>query len=65
MNNLQVVLEENSEVLVLDVREAAEYAFRHIPGAKSLPLGDIESGLRNWIKKRKFTSYVVQETEVI
>lgn len=41
---LQAVLEKNQGALVLDVREAAEYAFGHIPGAQSLPLGDFENG---------------------
>lgn len=27
--------------LILDVREAAEYAFGHIPGAKSIPMGEL------------------------
>lgn len=31
----------NGEGLILDVREAAEYAFGHIPGAKSIPMGDL------------------------
>src|SRR5690606_32417702 len=26
---------------ILDVREAAEYAFGHIPGAKSIPMGEL------------------------
>lgn len=29
-------------IVVLDVREPAEYAFEHIAGAKSIPLGDLE-----------------------
>ena len=52
-------------MLVLDVRESAEYAFSHIPGAKSLPLGDLESELGILIKKRKFTSYAEQEIAVM
>ncbi|AQQ54660.1 sulfurtransferase TusA family protein [Planococcus lenghuensis] len=31
------------DILVLDVREPAEYAFGHIPGAVSIPLGELES----------------------
>ena len=30
-----------SNALILDVREAAEYAFGHIPGAKSIPMGEL------------------------
>lgn len=33
---------ENEDVVVLDVREPAEYAFSRIPGAKSIPLGELE-----------------------
>jgi len=57
---LQAILEENREVLVLDVRESAEYAFNHIPGAKSLPLGDIESDLEKLDKEAEI--YVVCRT---
>ena len=31
--------------LILDVREAAEFAFGHIPGAKSIPLGELADRL--------------------
>ena len=30
---------------MLDVREAAEYAFGHVPGAKSIPMGELEARL--------------------
>jgi len=33
------------KVVVLDVREPAEYAFGHIPGALSIPLGQLEARL--------------------
>ena len=36
---------ETRDGLILDVREAAEYAFGHIPGAKSIPMGELESRL--------------------
>lgn len=35
-------LEGNEEISILDVRESAEYAFGHIPNAKSIPLGELE-----------------------
>lgn len=38
-------LETNENALVLDVRESAEYAFKHIPNAKSLPLGELDERL--------------------
>lgn len=39
---LQSKLAANEKVTVLDVREAAEYAFNHIPGAISIPFGELE-----------------------
>lgn len=36
-------LEANEDVVVLDVREPAEYAFGHIPNAVSIPFGDLEN----------------------
>ncbi|OIK13361.1 sulfurtransferase TusA family protein [Bacillus sp. MUM 13] len=32
----------NGETAILDVRESAEYAFGHIPGAVSIPLGELD-----------------------
>jgi rhodanese-related sulfurtransferase/TusA-related sulfurtransferase len=42
---LQAKVVDNEDILILDVRELAEYAFNHIPGAKSIPLGDLEGRL--------------------
>lgn len=36
-------LAANEKLSILDVREPAEYAFNHIPGAKSIPLGELEA----------------------
>lgn len=35
-------LENKESGVILDVREPAEYAFGHIPGALSIPYGDLE-----------------------
>ncbi|MDZ5472283.1 sulfurtransferase TusA family protein [Bacillus sp. 31A1R] len=35
-------LEGNEKINILDVREPAEYAFGHIPGAVNIPLGELE-----------------------
>ncbi|MEK4425559.1 sulfurtransferase TusA family protein [Solibacillus sp. FSL K6-1523] len=32
--------------VVLDVREAAEYAFGHVPGAISMPIGELEARMK-------------------
>lgn len=42
---LQTKLNANEKITILDVREPAEYAFNRIPGAKSIPLGELESRL--------------------
>ena len=42
---LETRLKSNDHIVVLDVREAAEYAFDHIPNALSIPLGELEERL--------------------
>lgn len=45
-DELEKVLAENKDgMILLDVREPAEYEFKHIPGAVSIPLGELESKL--------------------
>ncbi|WP_256759474.1 sulfurtransferase TusA family protein [Cohnella sp. WQ 127256] len=44
-HELQAHLEQNKNSIVLDVREAAEYAFNHIPSARSIPLGELDERL--------------------
>lgn len=46
--------------LILDVREQAEYAFGHMPNAKSMPLGEIESRLSELDKEQEI--YIVCRT---
>lgn len=43
---LQRKLASGEKVTILDVREPAEYAFTRIPGAVSIPLGELESRIR-------------------
>jgi rhodanese-related sulfurtransferase/TusA-related sulfurtransferase len=40
---LQEKNEDGQDLVILDVREPAEYAFGHVPGAISIPLGELES----------------------
>ncbi|EGL82350.1 SirA-like domain-containing protein [Caldalkalibacillus thermarum TA2.A1] len=47
-------------ITVLDVREPAEYAFGHIPGARSIPLGELEDRLQELNPEE--TIYVVCRT---
>ncbi|MEQ2527578.1 sulfurtransferase TusA family protein [Bacillaceae bacterium CLA-AA-H227] len=40
---LEKRLESNDNIVVLDVRESAEYGFNHIPSTLSIPLGELEA----------------------
>jgi rhodanese-related sulfurtransferase/TusA-related sulfurtransferase len=42
LDELLKQIEGNEKVKVLDVREPAEYAFGHIPGAINIPLNELE-----------------------
>ena len=46
--------------LILDVREAAEYAFGHIPGAKSIPMGELTERMNELDKAKAI--YVICRT---
>lgn len=45
LNNEALIgkISSDASAVVLDVRESAEYAFGHIPGAKSIPLGELDA----------------------
>lgn len=57
---LESKLDANENIVVLDVREAAEFAFNHIPGAISIPLGEMEERLTELNKDDEI--YVVCRT---
>ena len=42
LEDVLVKMQGNEAIAILDVRESAEYAFGHIPTAKSIPLGELE-----------------------
>ena len=48
---------ERGDVLVLDVRPAAEYAAGHIPGAVSIPLDELEARLGELPANREIVAY--------
>ena len=48
------------EGIILDVREAAEYAFGHIPEAKSIPMGELSERMNELDKAQ--TIYVICRT---
>jgi rhodanese-related sulfurtransferase/DNA-binding transcriptional ArsR family regulator len=47
----------DGEVTVLDVRSAEEYRAAHIPGARSIPMSELEARLRELPKKREIVAY--------
>jgi rhodanese-related sulfurtransferase/TusA-related sulfurtransferase len=44
-------LKETNDLVIVDVRESAEYAFDHIPNAISIPLDELESRLNEFKKE--------------
>jgi rhodanese-related sulfurtransferase len=48
---------KKGEVTVIDVRPAEEYRAGHIPGAISIPVGELEARLRELPKKREVVAY--------
>ncbi|MGE7887372.1 sulfurtransferase TusA family protein [Bacillus cereus] len=48
---LQSTLSRGEECIVLDVREAAEFAFGHIPSAISVPLGELDRAVLDETKQ--------------
>jgi len=42
LGDLQKKIAGEEKITILDVREPAEYAFGHIPGAVNIPLGELE-----------------------
>jgi rhodanese-related sulfurtransferase/DNA-binding transcriptional ArsR family regulator len=48
---------KNGEVVVLDVRPADEYRAGHIPGAVSIPVGELKTRLEELPKKREIVAY--------
>jgi hypothetical protein len=45
------------QAVLVDVRSASQYAQRHVPGAKLMPLGDIESRLNELNKDQAIITY--------
>lgn len=51
---------QNENIIVLDVREEAEYVFNHIPNAVSIPLGELESRMTELNKDNEI--YIICRT---
>lgn len=45
------------EVIVLDVRAAHEYAAGHLPGARSIPIGELRKNLSSLPRSRQIVAY--------
>ncbi|WP_399208719.1 sulfurtransferase TusA family protein [Sutcliffiella horikoshii] len=60
VTNEELAAKLEAGITVLDVREPAEYAFGHIPGAVSVPLGDLEGGIAELDKEKE--TYVICRT---
>ncbi|NJO32300.1 MAG: rhodanese-like domain-containing protein [Rhodospirillales bacterium] len=45
------------DVVVLDVRDVSEFEAGHIPGARSIPLDELESALKSLPKNREIVAY--------
>src|ERR671910_1131047 len=50
-------LEDGDDLVVLDVRPAAEHAAGHLPGAVSIPLGELERRLAELPADREIVAY--------
>ncbi|RFU61648.1 sulfurtransferase TusA family protein [Peribacillus glennii] len=50
-DDLQSKVASNEHIVILDVREEAEYAFNHIPNSISIPLGDLEKRMNELNKE--------------
>ncbi|CAM3510664.1 sulfurtransferase TusA family protein [Cytobacillus oceanisediminis] len=59
-DELQKELDSDSDIVVIDVREPAEFAFGHIPNAVSIPFGELEERIGELNKDKKI--YVVCRT---
>ncbi|WP_099354427.1 sulfurtransferase TusA family protein [Fredinandcohnia onubensis] len=58
--DLEATISSGKDILVLDVREAAEFAFNHIPEAISIPLGELENRFYELDKDKEI--YVICRT---
>lgn len=50
----QLRLQQGEELCVIDVREPHEFAQGHIPGARSIPLGQLQARLRELDPRREY-----------
>ncbi|MFC7686672.1 sulfurtransferase TusA family protein [Ureibacillus sp. GCM10028918] len=53
ISNEEIIDRASNGGMILDVREEAEYAFGHIEGSKSIPLGELEDRLNELDKDQE------------
>ncbi|MFT5702375.1 MAG: rhodanese-related sulfurtransferase [Desulforhopalus sp.] len=53
----ELVADHNGDVIFLDVRQPREYEGGHLPGAKLLPLGDLDNRLGELDKDKPIVIY--------
>ncbi|MEH6956162.1 sulfurtransferase TusA family protein [Neobacillus drentensis] len=51
--DLEKKIAANENIVIIDVRESAEYAFNHIPSAISIPLGVLEDRINEFNKQEE------------
>lgn len=59
-DELELKLNISENIVVLDVRETAEYEFSHIPNSISIPLGELEKRLYELDKEKE--TYIICRT---
>ncbi|MBO1003982.1 sulfurtransferase TusA family protein [Pseudogracilibacillus auburnensis] len=59
-DELKKIIQEKNDVVLIDVREAAEYAFDHISHAQSIPLGELDHRMNKLSKEDEI--YVICRT---
>lgn len=59
-DELEIKIATSENIVVLDVRETAEFVFNHIPNAISIPLGELEQRIDELDKEKE--TYVVCRT---
>ena len=51
--DLEKKIAATENIVIIDVRESAEYAFNHIPSAISIPLGELEDRINEFNKQEE------------
>ena len=55
LDEIKALLESGEKLNIIDVREPAEYAFGHLPGAISIPAGELDARLQELDKEKEYS----------